>query len=89
MLLGLYLTYRSRDNIPRLEVESNMELCLFVKGQMKPVQLVQVQKGHVVAPLMIDEYEAFVECTWQGKAIEKPVPIPRCAAHILHGLPKV
>jgi hypothetical protein len=56
-----------------------MELCLSVKGRMKKVQLAQVHKGHVVAPLMIDEYGAFVESIWQGKAIEIPVPMPLCA----------
>jgi len=75
----------NRDESPHSEVETNIELCLFVKGPIKEFQLVQVHKGHAVAPLMIDEYGAFVECIWQGKAIEKLVPMPLCAPHILHG----
>ena len=58
-----------RNESTHSEVETKMELCSFVKGPMKQVQLVQVHKGHVLAPLMIDEYGAFVECIWQGKAI--------------------
>jgi hypothetical protein len=77
-----------RDENSHSEVETNMELYLFVKGRMKQVQLVQVHKGHVVELLMIDEYGAFVECIWQGQAIENPVPMPLCAPHILHGLPR-
>ena len=48
-------------------METNMELCLFVKGRMKEVQLVQVRKGHVLVPLMIDEYGTFVELSGRGK----------------------
>lgn len=88
-LQGYILRTVHRNESPHSEVETNMELCLFVKGRMKQVQLLQVHKGHVVALLMIDEYGAFVECIWQGKAIEKPVPMPLCAPHILHGLPKI
>jgi hypothetical protein len=56
-----------RDDSPYSEMETNMELCLFVKGRMKLVQLVQVHKGHVVAPLLTVEYGAFVELSGRVK----------------------
>ena len=59
-------TVHSNDS-PYSEMETNMELCLFVKGRMKEVQLVQVRKGHVLVPLMIDEYGTFVELSGRGK----------------------
>lgn len=70
-------------------METNIELCLYVKGTIKEFQLVQVHKGHVVAPLMIDEYRAFGKCIWQGKAIAKLFPMALCAPHILRGLPRI
>jgi hypothetical protein len=85
--------YRTIFYVPfigmRVRIETNMELYLFVTGRMKQVQLVRVHKGHVVAPLMINEYGAFVKCIWQGKDRKRTVPMPLCAPHILHGLPRI
>jgi hypothetical protein len=45
-----------------LEIKKHGIIYLFVKVRIKQFHLVQVPTGHVVAPLMIDDYGAFVEC---------------------------